>query len=414
MALGRTNACVFQGLIRSRFSKDQSPFLILRCGLLFLLNLNVVRASPLTANPLQQALFGLNPGATILIDFDNADKRLFRAPPAPPDGRGVKHADQLLIFQGNEPVSGTATVLVAPGKRVEHLGIKVELIGQIELFYDRGSSYDFTSQVRELDSAGVLTGTRAYRFDFSAAEKPYESYTGMNVRLRYLVRVTVSRNYGNISREHEFIVQNLQAEPEANPPLKMEVGIEECLHIEFEYDKSKYHLQDAVIGKIYFLLVRIKIKHMELAVIRRETAGSGANVANESETVVKYEVMDGAPVKGECTPLRLFLRPYDSLTPTYRNVNNKFSVKYYLNLVLVDEEDRRYFKQQARICPEFILDFLFFWDRKSQNGMQKRKRKTKERREGRWMDGRGGIEGRRANAKESKVEGESGREGRNG
>ncbi len=34
------------------------------------------------------------------------------------------------------------------------------------------------------------------------------------------------------------------------------------------------------------------------------------------------------------------------LTPTYRNVHNKFSLKYYLNLVLVDEEDRRYFKQQ--------------------------------------------------------------------
>ena len=30
-------------------------------------------------------------------------------------------------------------------------------------------------------------------------------------------------------------------------------------------------------------------------------------------------------------------------------MHNKFSVKYYLNLVLVDEEDRRYFKQQARI-----------------------------------------------------------------
>lgn len=43
--------------------------------------------------------------------------------------------------------------------------------------------------------------------------------------------------------------------------------------------------------------------------------------------------------------VRLFLSPYD-LTPTYRNINNKFSVKYFLNLVLVDEEDRRYFKQQ--------------------------------------------------------------------
>jgi len=38
--------------------------------------------------------------------------------------------------------------------------------------------------------------------------------------------------------------------------VQMEVGIEDCLHIEFEYDKSKYHLKDTVVGKIYFLLVR--------------------------------------------------------------------------------------------------------------------------------------------------------------
>ena len=31
------------------------------------------------------------------------------------------------------------------------------------------------------------------------------------------------------------------------------------LHIEFEYNKSKYSLADVVIGKIYFLLVRIKV-----------------------------------------------------------------------------------------------------------------------------------------------------------
>ena len=31
-----------------------------------------------------------------------------------------------------------------------------------------------------------------------------------------------------------------------------------------------------------------------------------------------------------------------------QDVAKKFSVRYYLNLVLVDEEDRRYFKQQVR------------------------------------------------------------------
>jgi vacuolar protein sorting-associated protein 26 len=106
-----------------------------------------------------------------------------------------------------------------------------------------------------------------------------------------------------------------------------------------------YSPQDVVVGKIFFLLVRIKIKHMEIEIRRRESTGTGANTYNESETLAKYEVMDGAPVRGESIPIRLFLSPYD-LTPTYRNINNKFSVKYFLNLVLVDEEDRRYFKQQ--------------------------------------------------------------------
>ena len=79
--------------------------------------------------------------------------------------------------------------------------------------------------------------------------------------------------------------------------------------------------------------------------------------------MTRYEIMDGAPVRGESIPIRVFLAGYD-LTPTMRDINKKFSVRwvplrfieriasltfvlrYYLNLVLVDEEERRYFKQQ--------------------------------------------------------------------
>ena len=56
---------------------------------------------------------------------------------------------------------------------------------------------------------------------------------------------------------------------------------------------------------------------------------------------------------GETIPIRLFLGGFE-LTPTFREVNKKFSVRYYLNLVLIDEENRRYFKQQVcrpRMCP---------------------------------------------------------------
>lgn len=131
------------------------------------------------------------------------------------------------------------------------------------------------------------------------------------------------------------------------------------------YFFHRYHLKDGIVGKIYFLLVRIKIKHMEIAIIKRETTGSGPNIFTENETIAKYEIMDGAPVKGiyicqkhiqhfeylflfpgESIPIRVFLAGYD-LTPTMRDINKRFSVRYFLNLVLMDTEDRRYFKQQV-------------------------------------------------------------------
>jgi len=94
------------------------------------------------------------------------------------------------------------------------------------------------------------------------------------------VRLTVKRGLvSNITLEKDLWVHIFQNIPEINNSIKMEVGIEDCLHIEFEYNRSKYHLKDVIIGKIYFLLVRIKIKHMELAVIKRESTGSGIPAA---------------------------------------------------------------------------------------------------------------------------------------
>ena len=44
---------------------------------------------------------------------------------------------------------------------------------------------------------------------------------------------------------------------------------------------------------------------------------------------------EDAPI-GETIPIRLFLGGFD-LTPTFREVNKKYSTRYYLSLVLIDE-----------------------------------------------------------------------------
>ena len=130
----------------------------------------------------------------------------------------------------------------------------------------------------------------------------------------------------DVIREKDIWVFSYKMPPESNSSIKMDVGIEDCLHIEFEYSKSKYHLKDVIVGKIYFLLVRLKIKHMELSILRRETTGSAPNQYNESTVITKHEIMDGAPVRGETIPIRLFLGGYD-LTPTFRDINKKFSCR---------------------------------------------------------------------------------------
>ena len=57
---------------------------------------------------------------------------------------------------------------------------------------------------------------------------------------RYFLRVKITRHMAyDIVKTLDFAVQNVMPDPEINNSIKMEVGIEDCLHIEFEYNKCK-------------------------------------------------------------------------------------------------------------------------------------------------------------------------------
>ncbi|KNC86188.1 hypothetical protein SARC_01665 [Sphaeroforma arctica JP610] len=271
----------------------------------------------------------------VSIDLDDLDRRL-------------KHgADQIPVYTDGEPVKGTVTVHAKPGKTIDHYGIRVEFVGECVLPFESSLSTEFVSLARELAPPGVLTSTSSYPFNFTHVEKQYETYHGTNVRLRYYLRVTIGKRFGDFRKEQELFVYGVSEEEDtATPRLKMELGIEDALHIEFEYSKAKYHLNDVIIGKLFFLVVRLKLKFSELAIVRRETVGSGSQTYTHSDTITKFEIMDGISANGETIPIRLFLSGVDNIQPTMWDVCKRFSVRYFLNMVLVDEDDRRYFKQQ--------------------------------------------------------------------
>ena len=144
------------------------------------------------------SLFGFGPSATVDIILQGADERLKYRPPAGAFG-AASDAEGVAIYQGHEPVQGTVRVVLPAGKKLEHLGIKVEMIGQVEMTHEKLTQYEFTSLVRELAAPGALERSAEFHFDFNAVDKEFESYTGLNVRLRYFLRVTVARQYASTS-----------------------------------------------------------------------------------------------------------------------------------------------------------------------------------------------------------------------
>ena len=250
----------------------------------------------------------------------------------------------LPAFYDKEHVTGAVQVNLT-SKSFDHNGIKIMLLGLIQSTTDKKNESQFITLTKELCPAGKLVNqSNKFPFAFNNVEKQYESYRGIEFNVRYILRVIISCSLRNLTWEREFGV----ARPETkeilttlNDPIRMDVGIEDWLHLSFELDRTKYSTKDVITGRVTFRKVSMKLKLMVLQIIRRETIIGGEM---DNAVLCKFEIMDGGPIKNEIVPIRFFLSPYE-LTPTYINVNNKFSVQYYVNMVLFDDKDKRYFKQ---------------------------------------------------------------------
>ncbi|RNF07995.1 vacuolar protein sorting-associated protein-like [Trypanosoma conorhini] len=270
-------------------------------------------------------------------------------------------SERMHLFSDPEPVCGR--VVLTPKGAYRHNGILLELVGVITTLGEGEEKTDFMRQEKKFEP-DTFHSVTSLEFRF-AAPREYESYRGMNARVSYYVRVTICRPVKNITEEEEVWVSKVDTHLSATQPdasrhpsyfretvfgpqsVSMDVGVENVLHIEFKYDKKIFHLQERVLGKVTFKLADMDIRYGEVGVVRKEYVGPGKPTeAMQTETLQKFEIMDGTPVVGEVVPIRLYLRSIPHLTPTYPNVHNCFRVLYFLNLVLITGEGRRYFKQQ--------------------------------------------------------------------
>lgn len=250
------------------------------------------------------------------------------------------------VFYDRESIIGKVNINIKSLQKYEHEGIKIDLIGQIE---DKKAkkTIKFITISKELEPSSILSNENSsFSFKFQNVQKQYETYIGSNMNVRYILQASVNTKTRKHSQDFEFAVFNpiLKKISEFDfVPLRMDVGIDDWLHLVFESKRNVFHLKDVIKGSVRFKTCSLKLVSMEIQILRKEVS-FGNDEKTETTVVSRHQIMDGAPSRNEIIPLKIFLTGIP-LTPSFDDVNSRLQVVYYLNLVLIDVEERRFFKQ---------------------------------------------------------------------
>ena len=268
-------------------------------------------------------------------------------------------------FYGLEPIKGSIQIILNNSQKLEHSGIKIELIGEIDIHINdnnENNSYSssnqfnrFLSLTNTISNKGFLNKeVNIFNFEFKGVEKQYDTYRGKKFSIKYILLVTMKIGLANITKEKEICIFNcdknlkkinkLFKNDDKNNIIKVEIGVEKLLHVCFELDRKNYHLKDVISGRVSFKKINLELNNMCLKIVKIESL---FGKEGEIEPLGIYEIMDGTPSSTEdIIYFKMYLKGYNNLSQTIKNeMNNNINVSYYITLEICDNEDRNFFKK---------------------------------------------------------------------
>ena len=250
-------------------------------------------------------------------------------------------------FFSEEDIEGTIELKLKK-QNFEHNGIRAELHGVVEKYNKINSTItEFTNLGIEILRPGVIQEVSSViPFSFKNTKLQYESYKGVYAQVKYFIKIIINANVRTYTYEQEFAAVNPNDDGilmENDDSIKLPLGIQNLLSLDFEVEHNNYNCRGIIKGFVSFNYIHLPIKYMELQLLKKEKIFMD-NKREDPDLIESVELIDGSVTKNDVIPFRLFLKSYN-LTPTYRNVHNIFSLKYYINLVIGDFNGNTFFKQ---------------------------------------------------------------------
>ena len=182
----------------------------------------------------------------------------------------VDSAEECVVVGDREGLEGKVIVRLNKGATLEHQGLTIELGGTVSYYQPNGAgaiSECFMSNKIRLAHAAESPINREvslYEFSFGNVRLPYESYESAGISLRYgsagclsmacespfryFVRAMVHRKMGGqyckelaLWRPEDIPEMLCHPYPPVQepPPIELEVGLPEFLHIQLKIDRSR-------------------------------------------------------------------------------------------------------------------------------------------------------------------------------
>jgi vacuolar protein sorting-associated protein 26 len=247
-----------------------------------------------------------------------------------------------IILLKTDVIEGSVGIPLIGGKPYKHNGIRISVVGQNRVKSDNTLSV-FYKRSKMIVKEGEVNEPLRLTFRINPIDFVVPSFYGTFTDSRYIIQARI--NVGNTEYNTSVPVYVLFTEPVPDKitPLKAEVGIQNVLHVEFVIQNPIFDCGGVIIGKVNFLVVKIRIVNMYLQIRRTEYFNNGIISYRNEAIIAQYEILDGMPVRGDTVPIRFYL-PSVKVWPYPKSSGRNLEVKYNIRLFLLDENGKHYFK----------------------------------------------------------------------
>ncbi|KAK8860189.1 hypothetical protein M9Y10_011853 [Tritrichomonas musculus] len=260
------------------------------------------------------------------------------------------------IFQVGESFDATLKIS-SPKGNFSHRGIDFEFC--TEFLPKGGKVVKYNVVPLRLSEAGTIPTSQEFQLPKCSIEQNCQTYIGESFSLRHWIRISVKKLIGTVDLEKEIIAYNVTTPSKKLDLICVRVAVEDSIRIDLITNRRQYEIHDVITGAAHFLLVNLKVKSFTVSLIAQEYTEFNGKVNRTKNRIQSWEITDGAPVKGEIVPFRLFLNPLH-LNPSCSNPQKGYSVTHFLHFTVITMSNEKYFKAlQIKLNKWTVLPFVF-------------------------------------------------------